>query len=320
MTDRGHTPKRPASQFYWGDHLRDLAVRSVSLAARGLWVDMMSLMHEGDPYGHLRTGKQEITPRLLARMVGAPVGAVKKLLTELEDAGVFSRDDDGVIYSRRMVRDERLRNARAAGGPLSLTNPNVPRKKDRSAATSKDQSEDTLQTDAHPSIDPSPASSSSSASASSSSSASSRLCADGESKPRHHGHAYCPTPRSAGFCIPQFLHDDFVMMLGRHAQDFDLMDWYPSVGREAALNGSPILNINKWLRGRLKAEMLQRHLVEPDPGQRASAAEQKRAEYHTKQTGGCRHEPGCADDAAHKRLLINRWRETAGVGPLPPAS
>ena len=41
---------------------------------------MMALMHEGDPYGHLRTGQREITPEILARMVGARVSTVKKLL------------------------------------------------------------------------------------------------------------------------------------------------------------------------------------------------------------------------------------------------
>src|SRR5690606_29478412 len=39
-----------------------------------------------------------------------------KLLRELEDAGVPSRTPEGVLFSRRMVRDEATRNARAAGG------------------------------------------------------------------------------------------------------------------------------------------------------------------------------------------------------------
>ena len=77
---------------------------------------MMALMHEGDPYGHLRTGQREITPEILARMVGARVSTVKKLLVELEEAGVFSRDAAGAIFSRRMVKDEHRRNERAAGG------------------------------------------------------------------------------------------------------------------------------------------------------------------------------------------------------------
>ena len=45
--------KRPAFQFYPGDWLHDTAVRACSLAARGLWIDMLSLMHQGHPYGNL---------------------------------------------------------------------------------------------------------------------------------------------------------------------------------------------------------------------------------------------------------------------------
>ncbi len=62
---------------------------------------------------------------------------------------MFSRTDGGVIYSRRMVRDERVREARAKGGPKSLENQNVPRPKDGG----KDGRKDTLP----PPLDPSPA-------------------------------------------------------------------------------------------------------------------------------------------------------------------
>jgi hypothetical protein len=41
-----------------------------SLEARGLWIDMISYMHEGNPYRHLRVGTKDILPEVLARMVG----------------------------------------------------------------------------------------------------------------------------------------------------------------------------------------------------------------------------------------------------------
>ena len=91
---------------------------------------MICLAHEGTPYGHLMVARKVILPRDLAHMVGAPLADVETWLTELEDAGVFSRDERGAIYSRRMVEDERLRELRAAGGAQSLRNPNVPRPKD----------------------------------------------------------------------------------------------------------------------------------------------------------------------------------------------
>lgn len=110
--------KRPSFQFYPGDWLRATELRSCSVGARGLWIDMICFMHEGSPYGHLKVNSKVITPLLLARMVGESEETVTKWLAELEDAGVFSRTDDGCIFSRRMIKDENLRDARASGGKL----------------------------------------------------------------------------------------------------------------------------------------------------------------------------------------------------------
>lgn len=117
--------KRPSFQFYPGDWLRSTDLRSCSIAARGLWIEMLALMHEGEPYGHLKVGKKAIDNTTLARMVGAPQELVDKLLAELEESRVFSRNASGIPYSRRMVRDENRRNICAEGGAKSLAHPNV---------------------------------------------------------------------------------------------------------------------------------------------------------------------------------------------------
>jgi hypothetical protein len=109
--------KRPAFQFYPSDWRNDPGLRLCSCGARGLWADMLCLMHEGDPYGHLTVLGRPIEPQSLARLVGESLGSVKKWLKELADNEVFSKTPEGVIYSRRMVRDEDLRERRAAGGP-----------------------------------------------------------------------------------------------------------------------------------------------------------------------------------------------------------
>ena len=111
--------KRPSFQFYPGDWLHDIGVRACSLAARGLWMDMLSFMHQANPYGHLllptvgedggKDGGKDILkailPPILARMVGSTSEEVERLLAELEQAEVFSRTAEGVIFSRRMVRE-----------------------------------------------------------------------------------------------------------------------------------------------------------------------------------------------------------------------
>lgn len=108
--------KRPAFQFYPADWRKDPALSICSLAARGLWIELMCIMHEADEYGTLTVNGKAMTLQQIARMVGESPAILKKLLDELEDAGVFSRADDGSIYSRRMIRDENLRAVRAAGG------------------------------------------------------------------------------------------------------------------------------------------------------------------------------------------------------------
>jgi hypothetical protein len=110
--------KRPAFQWYPGDWRRDTALQSCSIAARGLWVEMLNLMHDGEPYGHLTAGGVQLTTQGLANLTGLAPAAAKKLLKELEDRKVFSRTSDGTIYSRRMVRDEDIRTKRANAGKL----------------------------------------------------------------------------------------------------------------------------------------------------------------------------------------------------------
>lgn len=121
--------KRPAFQFYPGDWMRSTDLRSCSIGARGLWIDMICLMHEGNPYGFLRVGDKDILPDTLARIVGGVHTQIEEWLIELEQAGVLSRDQGGTIYSRRMVRDEDVRVRRSAGGEKSLLHPNVQQRK-----------------------------------------------------------------------------------------------------------------------------------------------------------------------------------------------
>ena len=122
--------KRPAFQFYPADWRKDPALSACSLAARGLWIELMCIAHEGDNYGHLSINGKPMTTQQVARMVGESPTTVVKLMTELEDANVFSRSEDGSIYSRRMVRDERIRNVRADAGRLG-GNPNLLKQKDK---------------------------------------------------------------------------------------------------------------------------------------------------------------------------------------------
>lgn len=99
--------RRPWLKFYPADWQSDQALRLVGLEARGLWLECMCIMHRADPYGHLVVNGRPVTDAQLAVLAGTSPDRVPALMAELATAGVFSRNRAGVVYSRRMTRDEK---------------------------------------------------------------------------------------------------------------------------------------------------------------------------------------------------------------------
>jgi len=98
---------KPWMKFYPADWQADPALRSCAITARGLWLEMLCIMQKSEPVGHLLVNGKSPSTRGLATLCGATEREVTRGLAELESAGVFSRLDDGTIFSRRMVRDEK---------------------------------------------------------------------------------------------------------------------------------------------------------------------------------------------------------------------
>lgn len=108
--------KNPWLKFYPTDWRSDEQLRNCSIAARGLWIEMLCLMHRASPYGHLIINGEVLTDAQLAIQTGTPSEQIPALVGELEKAGVFSRTGKGAIYSRKMVRDEKKANVNAKNG------------------------------------------------------------------------------------------------------------------------------------------------------------------------------------------------------------
>lgn len=108
--------KKPAFQFYPGDWMKDPELRSVSIAARGLWIDMLCLMFESSERGYLLIRGKAPSEIQLARMVGCTGEELSLALDELKNAGVLSQTGMGVLFSRRLVRDAELSNKRSKSG------------------------------------------------------------------------------------------------------------------------------------------------------------------------------------------------------------
>jgi len=69
----------------------------------------MFIMHDSQRYGYLTTNGHAASDDWVASRVGCPVETYRELLSELDRAGVPSRTSDGIIFSRRMVRDAEKR-------------------------------------------------------------------------------------------------------------------------------------------------------------------------------------------------------------------
>ena len=96
----------PWFKFYPTDWRGDVKLRTCSLPARALWMEMLCVMHEAVPRGSFLVNGTPVKDRQLAGLAGCSLEEAVSLMAELESAGVFSRDSDGVAYSRRMRRDE----------------------------------------------------------------------------------------------------------------------------------------------------------------------------------------------------------------------
>jgi|GEM_PF-2374612 len=118
----------PWTKFFFSDHRNDPALKLCSLAARGLWVEMLSIMHDSERHGFLVINGRAMTNQQLARIVGESGEIVSVLVAELDANGVFSRDENGVIFSRRMVRDHAFREQQRELGKLG-GNPKITPKK-----------------------------------------------------------------------------------------------------------------------------------------------------------------------------------------------
>lgn len=139
--------KRPPFKFYPDDWQGNTKLRRCSHSDKGIWLDVLCLMHDCEEYGILRWPLKEI-----AQAVGCSVAALRSLVTkgvlkgsdagELIDEFVYvprsgRKDGEPVTlitpqrgplwYSSRMVRDEYIRTIRGESSRFSAPNGVAPK-------------------------------------------------------------------------------------------------------------------------------------------------------------------------------------------------
>jgi hypothetical protein len=101
-------------KFFPRDWRGDELLQTCSLAARGLWVELLCVAHKSR--GLVRVNGMSPTIRVLAKQVRADPNEVRRLLKELTNMGVCSVLADGTICSRRMIRDAKRREINRKNG------------------------------------------------------------------------------------------------------------------------------------------------------------------------------------------------------------
>lgn len=133
--------KSPAFQFYPGDWLRNAALRRCTAAERGVWIDVLCLMHDAEERGVLRWPLKDIAQAVGCRLADLRGLIAKGVLKGAEDrcpaltfrprhAGkdgdpvtLLPEQDGPLWYSSRMVRDQYVADRRAGIARSHITQP-----------------------------------------------------------------------------------------------------------------------------------------------------------------------------------------------------
>ncbi len=117
--------KLPALQFYGGDWHKDPGIKALGYFDRGVWFEMLLMMHESEERGVLLLNGLPMSDEALQQALKLDNQIFKDTLTKLLTYGVARRrESDGAIYSKRMVEDEKLRKIRKEAGKMG-GNPNL---------------------------------------------------------------------------------------------------------------------------------------------------------------------------------------------------
>jgi hypothetical protein len=123
--------KMPAFQFYPADWRKDPGVQALGYFERGVWFEMLCLMHESSERGVLLLNERPFPDEALANTLGLPLEQLRATLAKLLAYGVAKQRDDGAIYNKRMVEDEiecqkRREDGHSGGNPKLSDRYNAP--------------------------------------------------------------------------------------------------------------------------------------------------------------------------------------------------
>lgn len=106
----------PWFKFYWIDWLSDSKIRRCSLAARGLLVEILCLMADGEERGYLLTAGKPWSNDDVAKATVGPTETIPDLIEELLATNALMRDGRGALTYPDMAHDASVSAARSKAG------------------------------------------------------------------------------------------------------------------------------------------------------------------------------------------------------------
>lgn len=103
--------------------IADIAIRQLSLAGRGLYVDLLAIADQGTPCGYLSFPDDRIIG-----LLGITASEYLQGVAELVTSGAFARTEGGVLYHPEHARMAERRaigaaNGKLGGNPSLMTRP-----------------------------------------------------------------------------------------------------------------------------------------------------------------------------------------------------
>lgn len=120
--------KHPFMKFYVRDWQADPELRMCSLEARGLWIELLCIMHNAKRRGFLETPQGvQLDDEQTSRLIGAFKDDLYRCKSELLLHGIPSVEEEtGIWYCRRMVKEalkaQKCSDAGRSGGGNPLLN------------------------------------------------------------------------------------------------------------------------------------------------------------------------------------------------------
>jgi hypothetical protein len=106
-----------STNWFWSDWSGDEAVRRLTPAERGLWIDLLALAAAALPMGYVCDNRgNALSYEEIGRFANCSPTEAQSLIQSILDKGVCGRDQTGRLFNRRMLRDIELANKRRKAG------------------------------------------------------------------------------------------------------------------------------------------------------------------------------------------------------------